>query len=60
MVDEALYWLEKAVEHGSYEMTYVAYWPHLDTVRDDRRYQGLLERIYGQMTPKIVRPDSGH
>ena len=51
MVDEALYWLDKAVEHGSYEMTYVAYWPHLDVVRDDPRYQDLVERIYNQRTP---------
>jgi len=52
MVDEALHWLEKAMEHGSYEMTYVAYWPHLDVVRDDPRFQGLVERVYGGRAPK--------
>jgi len=56
MVDEALHWLDRAVEHGSYEMTYVAYWPHLDVVRDDPRYQELLERIYGQRAQEIGRP----
>jgi len=55
MVDEALYWLDKAVEHGSYEMTYVAYWPHLDVVRDDPRFQDLMERVYGERAAKIGR-----
>ncbi len=27
MVDEALHWLDQAVEHGSYNMTYLAFWP---------------------------------
>jgi len=52
MVDEALHWLDQAVEHGSYKMTYVAYWPHFDVVRDDPRYQGLVERVYGMTVPK--------
>jgi len=52
LVDEAIYWLEKAVEHGSYEMTYVAYWPHLDVVRSDPRYEDLMKRVYGNMVPK--------
>ena len=51
MVDEALYWLEEAVEHGSYEMAYVNYWPHLDVLRDDPRYKDLHERVYGQRIP---------
>ena len=55
MVDEALYWLERAVEHGSYETTYIAYWPHLDVLRDDPRYQVLLERVYGKKAEDIVR-----
>lgn len=55
MVDEALHWLEKAVEHGSYEMTYVAFWPHLDTLRNDPRFQGLLEGVYGGQVPKTGR-----
>ena len=53
MVDEALHWLALAVEHGSYKMTYIAYWPHFDVVRDDPRYQDLLERVYGDRPPKI-------
>ena len=53
MVDEALHWLDQAVEHGSYKMTYIAYWPHLDAVRDDPRFQDLLERVYGERIPKI-------
>ncbi len=53
MVDEALHWLDQAVEHGSYKMTYIAYWPHFDVVRDDPRFQGLLERVYGERAPKI-------
>ncbi len=52
MVDEALHWLDKAAEHGSYKMTYVAYWPHFDVVRDDPRYQVLVERVYGKRAPK--------
>ncbi len=55
MADEALDWLEKAVEHGSYELTYVAYWPHLDVLHDDPRYQDLLERIYGRRVQDIRR-----
>ena len=53
MVDEALHWLAQAVEHGSYKMTYIAYWPHFDVVREDPRYQDLLERVYGERPPKI-------
>ena len=55
MVDEALYWLDKAVAHGSYKMNYLAFWPHLDVVRDDPRYQDLLERVYGPRTQDIRR-----
>ena len=55
MADEALYWLDKAVEHGSYELTYVAYWPHLDIVRDDPRYADLLQRVYGRRAQEIGR-----
>jgi TolB-like protein/DNA-binding winged helix-turn-helix (wHTH) protein/tetratricopeptide (TPR) repeat protein len=52
MVDKALHWLDKAAEHGSYKLTYVAYWPHFDVVRDDPRYQDLVERVYGERVPK--------
>ena len=55
MVDETLYWLDKAVEHGSYKINYLAFWPHLDVVRDDPRYQDLLERVYGPRTQDIRR-----
>jgi len=53
MVDEALYWLDKVIEHGSYEMAYVAYWPHLDVLRDDPRFQNLMERVCGPRTPMV-------
>ena len=53
MADEALYWLDKAVENGSYEMHYIAFWPHLDFLRDDDRYQDLVERVYGHRARDI-------
>jgi len=52
LVDEALHWLEKAVENGSYEETFAAFWPHWDVLRDDPRFQDLLVRVYGERTPK--------
>ena len=52
-VDETLYWLEKAFENGSYEMHYMAFWPHLDFLRDDERYQDLADRVYGPMVQDI-------
>ena len=55
LVDEALHWLNKAVERGSYELTYIAFWPHLDVLRDDPRYQDLLERVYGERAKDIRR-----
>jgi hypothetical protein len=58
MVDEALHWLDQAVEHGSYNMTYLAFWPPFDVLRDDPRYQDLVERVYGDRAPEIGRlPD---
>jgi tetratricopeptide (TPR) repeat protein len=56
MVDEALHWLNRAVEHGSYEITYVAFRPDFDVLRDDPRFEDLLERIYAQGNPIIARP----
>ena len=53
MADETLYWLEKAFENGSYEMHYIAFWPHLDSLRDDDRYQDLADRVYGPMAQDI-------
>lgn len=52
MVDEAMHWLNRAIEYGSYELSNFAYWPHLDVLRDDPRYEDLLERIYGENAPK--------
>jgi TolB-like protein/DNA-binding winged helix-turn-helix (wHTH) protein len=52
-VDEALHWLDKAVEYGSYRATYIAFWPHLDPVRGDPRYPGLLERVYGHKAEQV-------
>ncbi len=50
-VDEALHWLGKAVENGSYEETWMALWPHWDVLRDDPRFDELLVRVYGQNIP---------
>lgn len=55
MVDEALHWLEKAVEHGSYEMAYIGFWPHLDALRNDPRFKDLMERVYGLRVQEISR-----
>jgi TolB-like protein len=52
-VDEAMYWLEKAVENGSYEMHYIAFWPHLDFLRNDKRYRELVDRVYGHKAQAI-------
>jgi len=55
MVDEALHWLVEAVEHGSYKMTYLDFWPNLDILRDDPQYQDLMERVYSQKAWDIRR-----
>jgi len=60
LVDEALRWLEKAVENGSYEETFAAFWPHWDVLRDDPRFQDLLVRVYGQRAREIRRVTSAH
>jgi TolB-like protein/DNA-binding winged helix-turn-helix (wHTH) protein/tetratricopeptide (TPR) repeat protein len=44
MVDEALDWLNRAVDYGSFEVTYLDFRPDFDVLRDDPRYQDLLER----------------
>jgi TolB-like protein len=51
--DDAMRWLEKAVDNGSYEMHYIAFWPHLDFLRNDERYQDLVERVYGRKAQAI-------
>jgi TolB-like protein len=47
MVDEALYWLEEAVDYGSYETMYIAFRPDFDVLRSDPRFQDLMKRVYG-------------
>jgi TolB-like protein/DNA-binding winged helix-turn-helix (wHTH) protein/Flp pilus assembly protein TadD len=56
MVDEALHWLNRAVEYGSYEITHLAFRPDLDVLRDDPRFEDLLERVYGRGNPITKRP----
>ena len=55
MVDEALHWLNKAVDHGSYENMYIAFRPDFDILHDDPRYEDLLGRIYGRKVQDIRR-----
>jgi TolB-like protein/DNA-binding winged helix-turn-helix (wHTH) protein len=62
-VDEALYWLGRAVENGSYEIAYIGFWPHLDVLRNDDRYHDLVDRVYGQRAQDIrqrVNPGPRH
>ena len=59
LVVEALLWLDKAVTNSSYEETWIAFWPHWDVLRDDPRFQELLERVYGQKVQKIRRITDG-
>jgi hypothetical protein len=58
MVDEALRWLDKAVTNRSYEETWIGFWPHWDVLRDDPRFQGLLERVYGPRAREIGRVEN--
>ena len=58
MVDEALHWLDQAAGHGSYNMTYLAFWPPFDVLRDDPRYDELVDRVYGDRAPEIRRLQS--
>lgn len=55
-VDEALLWLDRAVEFGSFETTYIAFRPDFDVLRDDSRFQGLMDRVYRQSLPISLRP----
>jgi tetratricopeptide (TPR) repeat protein len=55
LVDEALRWLDKAIDYGSYEITYMAFQPEFDRLRSDPRFQGLLQRVYGD-TAADIRP----
>jgi TolB-like protein/DNA-binding winged helix-turn-helix (wHTH) protein/Flp pilus assembly protein TadD len=56
MVDEALHWLNRAVEYGSYEITHLAFRPDHDVLRDDPRFEDLLERVYGRGNRITKRP----
>jgi TolB-like protein/tetratricopeptide (TPR) repeat protein len=58
LADETLYWLENAVQNGSFEMYYIAFWPHLDFVREEKRYQDLLEQVYGRKAQAIRKAAS--
>jgi hypothetical protein len=55
MVNEAMHWLAKAVDHGSFEAKYLAFWPDLDVLREDLRFQDLMERVYGPRAQDISR-----
>jgi len=46
-VDEALLWLDRAVQYGSFETTYIAVRPDFDVLREDQRYQDLVDSMYG-------------
>ena len=52
MVDEALHWLGAAVDYGSFEIFYLALRPDFDVLRDDPRFDELLERVYGRQVPQ--------
>ena len=58
LVDEALFFLEKAVRTSSFEETFIAFWPHWDILRDDPRFQDLLVQVYGERAQEISRAAS--
>lgn len=60
MADEALHWLNKAVDYGSYEITYLDFRPDIEFLHDDPRYQDLLERIHGRGARDIRPPDDSN
>ena len=60
MFEEALFWLEKAVDYGSYDITYLAFRPEFDALNEDPRYHDLLQRVYGERTQKIMRVSGAH
>jgi TolB-like protein/tetratricopeptide (TPR) repeat protein len=53
-VDETFYWLDKAVDDGSYEIIYLAFQPDFDVLRDDPRYQELLKQVYGSRAMQYI------
>jgi TolB-like protein/DNA-binding winged helix-turn-helix (wHTH) protein/tetratricopeptide (TPR) repeat protein len=54
-VDEALHWLDKAVDNGSIEIMYIPFRPEFDILRSDPRYRELVERIFRERAPTIMR-----
>ncbi len=54
-VDEALHWLDKAVDNGSIEIMYIPFRPDFDILRDDPRYGELMTRIFRNRAPEIMR-----
>ncbi len=56
MVDEALHWLDRAVEYGSFETNYIAFRPDFDVLREDPRYQNLVDRVYSRGNSITARP----
>ena len=58
MVDEALHWLDAAVEHGSYQLMYIPFRADFDSLHDDPRYDDLLEQIFGERAEAIRRAAS--
>lgn len=55
-VDEALLWLDRAVQYGSFETTYIAFRPDFEVLREDPRYWDLVNRVYGEGNPVTARP----
>jgi hypothetical protein len=55
-VDEALFWLDKAVQYGSFETTYIAVRPNFEILRADPRYRALVDRVYAPGNVISVRP----
>jgi hypothetical protein len=55
-VDEALFWLDQAVQHGSFETTYIAVRPDFEILRADPRYRALVDRVYGPGNRTTARP----
>ena len=55
MVDETLFWLDRAVTYGSYEITYMAFQPEFDALRNESQFLELSERVYGKRSREIIR-----
>jgi TolB-like protein/DNA-binding winged helix-turn-helix (wHTH) protein len=56
-VDEALYWLEKSVDYGSFDLTYIAFRPDFEMLHENPRFQNLVARVYGPGNPIAAEPD---